>query len=325
MIQSELVQKRVTYIQDWSSYDKAQTRQKELFMKLLFNLSRIIPEEPKRIGKGRPKLPIREVIFASALKVFTTYSLRRFMTDIRYSKDLGYITHVPHFSMVSYYMEKEELTPILKELIDTSSLPLRSVESSFAVDSTGFRTTKFNDYCREKHKLNKRHKWIKTHLCCGVKTNIVTAVEISVEHAGDSPYLDPLLTSTNENGFKLNEVSADKAYSSQYNMERIGELGAIPFIPYKSNTRIPEGGNMWSTMYNFFTYRREDFMKHYHKRSNIESTNNMIKTKFTDLVRSKNKTAQINEVLLKVLCHNICVLIQEMFELGIEPSFNMVV
>ncbi len=59
---------------------------------------------------------------------------------------------------------------------------------------------------------------------------------------------------------------------------------------------------------------QEDFMSHYHLRSNIESTNNMIKTKFIDVVRSKDKTAQINEVLLKVLCHNLCVLISEMFE-----------
>lgn len=74
-------------------------------------------------------------------------------------------------------------------------------------------------------------------------------------------------------------------------------------------------------MYRYFAYNQEEFLEHYHKRSNIESTNNMIKAKFTDLVRSRNKTAQINEVLLKVLCHNICVLIQEMFELGIEPNF----
>ncbi len=74
-------------------------------------------------------------------------------------------------------------------------------------------------------------------------------------------------------------------------------------------------------MYNYFVYNREEFLQHYHPRSNVESTNNMIKSKFTDLVRSKDKTAQINEVLLKVLCHNICVLISAMFELGIEPSF----
>lgn len=30
--------------------------------------------------------------------------------------------------------------------------------------------------------------------------------------------------------------------------------------------------------------------------------------------------AQVNEVLRKVLCHNLCVLIQSMYELGIEPE-----
>ena len=29
----------------------------------------------------------------------------------------------------------------------------------------------------------------------------------------------------------------------------------------------------------------------------------------------------MNEVLAKVLCHNICVLIQAMFEFGVEPSW----
>ena len=47
----------------------------------------------------------------------------------------------------------------------------------------------------------------------------------------------------------------------------------------------------------------------------------MIKSKFGDAVRSKTEVAQVNEVLLKVLCHNIYVVIQEMFELGIEPNF----
>jgi hypothetical protein len=47
----------------------------------------------------------------------------------------------------------------------------------------------------------------------------------------------------------------------------------------------------------------------------------MINSKFVDSVRSKTEVSQINEVLLKVLCHNICVVIQEMFELGIESSF----
>lgn len=62
-------------------------------------------------------------------------------------------------------------------------------------------------------------------------------------------------------------------------------------------------------------------MAHYHKRSNVESTFSMIKAKFRDHVRSKTDVAMTNEVLCKILCHNICCLIQAMYELGIEPTF----
>jgi transposase len=62
-------------------------------------------------------------------------------------------------------------------------------------------------------------------------------------------------------------------------------------------------------------------MQSYHKRSNVETTFHMIKSKFGDALRSRTKTAQINEALCKVLCHNICCLIQSMFELGLKPKF----
>ena len=74
-------------------------------------------------------------------------------------------------------------------------------------------------------------------------------------------------------------------------------------------------------MWHFYTFNREAFLAHYHKRSNVETTMSMIKGKFGASVRAKTPTAQVNEVLLKVLCHNICVLIQSIYELGIEPAF----
>ena len=43
----------------------------------------------------------------------------------------------------------------------------------------------------------------------------------------------------------------------------------------------------------------------------------MIKMKFGGAVRSKTPTAQVNEVLVKILCHNICVLIQSFYEFGV--------
>ena len=74
-------------------------------------------------------------------------------------------------------------------------------------------------------------------------------------------------------------------------------------------------------MYHYFIYNREKFLKHYHKRSSVECAYSMLKAKFGDSVPSKSDTGQINEALCKVLCHNICVLVQAMHELGIEPAF----
>ena len=65
----------------------------------------------------------------------------------------------------------------------------------------------------------------------------------------------------------------------------------------------------------------EDYLNHYHARSNAESTVNMLKSKFGDSVRSKLWTAQVNEVLCKIIAHNICCVILEMNELGLETNF----
>ena len=54
----------------------------------------------------------------------------------------------------------------------------------------------------------------------------------------------------------------------------------------------------------------------------IESTVMMVKTKFGDAVRSKSDVAARNEVLCKILCHNICCLISAIYELGIEPTLG---
>jgi len=47
----------------------------------------------------------------------------------------------------------------------------------------------------------------------------------------------------------------------------------------------------------------------------------MICTKLQKILGRKTRTTQINEALYKILAHNICVLIQSMFELGVKPDF----
>jgi len=123
---------------------------------------------------------------------------------------------------------------------------------------------------------------------------------------------------------QMQEVSADQAYLSHKNLQAVAQTHATPFIPFKANTMVPKKNTIWSEMSHYFMYNREEFLAHYHKRSNVETAFSMIKAKFGDAVRSKSDIGQLNEVLCKLLCHNLCVLIQTMYELGIALRFHAI-
>ena len=318
---------RKTYGQVWPAYNMAQTQEKRLFQYLLHQLCQGVGS-PAQHGAGQRRLPLEDMIFAMAFKVYSTVSGRRFMTDMKDAHGKGYTTKLPCYNSIFNYFEDEMLTPYLQMLIEESSLPLRSIESDFAVDSSGLSTCRFVQWANAKYsepQLLEKRNWIKLHLICGVKTNVVTAVEITDRYTNDSPMLKPLVDKTALSGFKMAEVSADKAYLGGANLQTILRHGAMPYIPFKSNSvaqsRYTPKSTLWTRMFHFYSLNQERFMQSYHKRSNVETTFHMIKSKFGDSLRSKTKTAQINEALCKVLCHNICCLIQSMFELGLKPKF----
>jgi len=263
------------------------------------------------------------MLFGSIMKVYTGFSLRRFMSDMQIAQSMGLVEVVPSYSTISNFMNREEIKVILDTLIKTSALPLKEVETAFAIDSSGFSTSRFARWFDYKWGKEKKFKvWLKAHINCGVKTNIITAVNITEGTSSDSNELKSLIEQTAEN-FNMYEVSADKAYTSKKNLELIKEHGAIPFIPFKKNvTGRARGSGVWKKMYHYFMYKNDEFMQHYNKRSNVETCFHMIKSKFGDSVRSKKQASQVNELLIKVLCHNICVVIQEVCELGIKAEFS---
>jgi transposase len=219
-------------------------------------------------------------------------------------------------------MRNPELTPVLLELIMKSSMPLKAIETDFSVDSSGFSTCRFDRWFNFKYGKEVISRiWIKAHLINGVKTHVITGVKITEAYENDNPQFSELVSMTAKN-FTIKEVSADKGYTSKENLELVDSLGGVAYIPFKSNVSgRSRGSYIWRKMYHYFMLNREEFLQHYHKRSNAETVFYMIKSKFGSFIRSKHQTAQINEVLLKILCHNICVVIQEMHELGIEPNF----
>ena len=94
-------------------------------------------------------------------------------------------------------------------------------------------------------------------------------------------------------------MSADKAYLSSDNLQTVVGHNAMPYIAFKVNSTGNSRSNvqteLWKNMFHFFSFNQALFMQSYHKRSNVETTFHMIKTKFGDRLRSKTRTAQINE------------------------------
>ena len=309
----------LTYKQAWNAYNAAQKAEVHLFDELLKDLVKAIPEPEQTIG--RPRLPLQETLFCAIQKVYSQLSSRRAFSLFQNATEKGQISHAPYFNAPSALFNKPEMTPILHELVTLSALPVAGLENDFSVDSTGFRTTTFSAYCDDKYGKNKEHQWLKAHLCAGAKTNIVAAVAITNGNGADSPQFGPLIKKTAE-GFAINEISADLAYSSRLNLQSVANAGGKAYIPFKKNATGRAGGSaIWKKMFHYFQLNRDEFMEHYHKRSNIEATNAAIKRKFGETLKSKNPVAQVNELLAKIIAYNLTVVIHEMYENGIQPEF----
>ena len=321
---TETVATRVTYPQNWPAYNAAQTSEKESFCQLLRDLCNAVPDEPQ--GRGRPRLPIGDALFSAAFKVYSTVSARRFMTDLREAESKGLVSRAPCYNSIFNVIESETVTPIIQNLITMSALPLRAVESDFAIDSTGFGLQRFYRHFTAKYGHEQYVRdYIKVHAMIGVKTHVVTAVSVTDRDRHDITQFKPLLEKTAEN-FTMAEVSADKAYSSREMIAFIDDMGVSPFIPFRSNSKVKPNmkAPAWDRLFHFYNFNRDEFLAHYHKRSNVESAFSAMKRKFGDFVRSKTTIAQTNEVLLKVLAHNIVRLVHSIHELGIAPSIGSV-
>ena len=96
-------------------------------------------------------------------------------------------------------------------------MPYRSVTWKWTLLRTpaGFASTVYNRWFDHKWGGSKKEvKWVKLHLMCGVRSNIVTVADATASHSADAPYLPDFVRTTAKN-FRINEVSADMAYSQQ--------------------------------------------------------------------------------------------------------------
>jgi len=77
------------------------------------------------------------------------------------------------------------------------------------------------------------------------------------------------------------EFVADSAYLSRRNLQLVAKKGRVPYIKPKKNTRLKaKESQTWRTMIKQYRESREEFDKHYHKRSKAESVISVLKRVF---------------------------------------------
>ena len=308
------------------SYTKAQEAEMRLVDTLLRDLVNEVYDFPRMDSLPGPiPTPLRDEAYAAILKVYSGLSCRRASGVLRNVSERGLLSRVPSHMVSSLFLNRQEATAILYRLLGLSAIPLAGLEEGGAVapDSTGIQTTSFGGWREEKHGEKRQKKWLKVHAMVGVKTHVVIDARVLEANSADSPQFEPLLRGTFDAGFRPSVTVADKGYLSRDNYTLAEELGAPAYIPFKSNsTGAGQGSPAWRKAYHLFQANREEFDRRYHLRSNVESAFSAIKRKFGEHVRSRTHVAQVNEILCKLICYNLTVVVHEMFESGVAPHFG---
>jgi hypothetical protein len=92
LTRSLTITEKITYPQVWPAYNEAQAHEKERFQVLLADLCSMVPEPDRAGRRGRRPHFVKDMLFAMVYKVYSTFSARRFSTDLREAHGRGYIS-----------------------------------------------------------------------------------------------------------------------------------------------------------------------------------------------------------------------------------------
>jgi len=316
--------KKQQYPQDYVAYNLAKTNENILFKELLQELLFLAIDEDIVPKQGRKPYTKAQRIFAMCIKLYYRSDLRKCESILKELKKLQYLVKVPSFKSIDNFFNDEQLSIVLDKLILISSLPLANIETVGGIDSTGFSTGLFQNWNSFKwgKMEGKERVWRKAHIAAGTRTHTILGVEVTKQNVGDATMLKKVV-GDKPKFFNMKNFVADKAYSSREIVDFLFKLGLHPYIPFrKGTTGKAKGALHWNKLFREFSEKNDEFMRKYHARSNLESCIGMTKMRSGNHLMTRNFQANVNEIKIKVLVHNLTVLVQEAFELDINIDFD---
>lgn len=323
-----IVEEQRRYPRDWKATNACRTLIPRLGPALLMELvdGLGLPGPGK---KGRPAVPVRDVLLTAALRTFEQKTAAGAVVATESYCALGAVSmaRVPSYNTLLRKFADPQLMPLLHRLVAGSALPLIGLESTFAVDGTSFGSSVYDCYHTQKHgsKAQRRtptprHRWVDAKIVYGTRTHVIPAVQITEQSVGESPIMPELLRRVVANGGHVGDWCGDAAYLAWYNIEAVEKAGGKPYFDWPTGVTGKTNATV-RRLYNKFRADQDDYWSHYGKRSLAETGNMMMKTRFGHYLRSRTPHAQYAESMLRCICHNVACLVMAVKELNVEPRY----
>jgi transposase len=155
------------------------------------------------------------------------------------------------------------------------------------------------------------HEYVKLHAAIDLKWRSIISFHFTRTNVHEVTQLEKLL----EPLYDLGDVYADSGYLSVNNCWVIVMKGGTPFIcPKKTTTGKSKRNNPFTEMIGRYKQNKEEWLKKYHQRSNIEAVFSSLKRRFGGFVTSIKRCLQQKEIALKIIIYNLMVLVRKIVE-----------
>jgi hypothetical protein len=334
--------------QDWKAIFKAQANEKAKFIRLLRDLSRLIPQELSfQKSKGRHRIPLSDVAFAMIFKVYFGFPGREMGSGEEEESPLmqlynaGVISRPMHWNSIGHHMRDVRMSEILEYLIETSALALIPVEKGELTHRTlSLRAAAAGDFSADATiidgagRLKKGAKGYpghdeydicKLHIMTGNVSKVITAC--TIEDRKGEALMFPGLLYTTAQSFPIANVYGDAAYAGVRSFAVVDALKAKGWFRF-SESHTGASGGVFGRVFKWANAHEDEFNEILAKRNAVESTISSFKRVLaggirhkTASLRGKTQTAMKNEAYSMAVAHNIRVIIRFIYLVGLAPKF----
>jgi len=282
---------------------------------------------------SRPAIDRSLLFFAVAIKVYVGATNRKAIDKIRQALGTDeWDEREFHFNRLSEYLNQRETTRDLYRAIAEICSPFAAFAEDVILDGTGISLTSRGTYRSEQYpqSLTAGRQYARLNLAMDRVLKIFPGAIVTPmrgKGTGELTQAPELLRRLEASGWQAKRILADGLYAVEPFFSAVEEYGAEPIVPLRriyNEKRLPKSPLMLK-VYRQFKADPDAFYEIYRLRPLVESGISSLKRKFAGSVRSKTIRAQMNEILLKVLCHNIdCVIhATHRYGLSIEQLIKM--